>query len=145
VTKLLAEGADTNALSRRGRTALLLAVMQDRRNVAEALLLAGADPCLHGHGGWPALVWAVSQEKIDYVRLILTRAARQPSQDCLDEALKWSIITANTEAIRLLAEHNANVDHRALERAERSRGNAVDQNKPKFQRVIELLRELGVT
>jgi ankyrin repeat protein len=77
VRTLLAQGANVNAVSSQGETALMFAVYNGHINTAQALLATGANVYAADDGGWTALILARRQGHTDIVRLLQRYGARQ--------------------------------------------------------------------
>lgn len=62
IALLVRSGADVNAQTVKGQTALMIAAMEvSNAAVITALIKAGADPNLQNHYGWTALKWAAQE------------------------------------------------------------------------------------
>jgi ankyrin repeat protein len=72
---LLENGADVNARTPNGSTALMMAVYEGKEDVVKQLLARGADPVLKNDRGEGALDWAFKHE-----RLAIARIVASPSQ-----------------------------------------------------------------
>jgi ankyrin repeat protein len=89
---LLDRGADPNAVTGPGISALVLATLEGLRAEAKLLLERGADPNLTTHiTGASALIYAASHGDDELVRLLLNRGAdpnhkRQAGQTAADVA-----------------------------------------------------------
>ena len=70
VLRLLNKGADINAQTTEGVTALMYAVQNGHENVVKILLLNGADPDLKPYNDPPALIVAASNMAINGINLI---------------------------------------------------------------------------
>lgn len=74
ITLLARSGADVNAQTVKGQTALMIAAMEiSNPEVISALLNAGADPNLQNHYGWTALKWAAQENPYPEVITTLIR------------------------------------------------------------------------
>lgn len=78
---LLVKGADVNATTRRGETALHGAVMGGEKSIIEQLLLRGADINAQANNGMTALHRAAWQRSVDAVTLLLAHGADTQSKD----------------------------------------------------------------
>jgi ankyrin repeat protein len=76
LTRLLAEGADLNARSPGGETALMLAAARGRVEVIDLLLERGADVNAATDAGNTALMLAAARGQVDAVRALLAHGAR---------------------------------------------------------------------
>lgn len=76
VRYLLAEGADINAASPSGTTALMMAVRENRASTLELLLAKGGDPNLRNQDGASALDWAKRNEDRVMVEQLKRAGAR---------------------------------------------------------------------
>jgi ankyrin repeat protein len=77
VKKQLEAGADINTRSRRGDTALILAIEfgYSNDNVAQLLIEKGADPNLANANGETALMWAAERNSGDAAKMLLAHKA----------------------------------------------------------------------
>lgn len=73
---LIAEGADVNARSELGETALMLAAARGRLEFMSLLLDRGADVNAATDAGNTALMFAAARGQVDAARLLLDRGAR---------------------------------------------------------------------
>ena len=71
VLELAARGADVNVRSAIGATPLILACRHGHAATAAELLRVGADVNARNYAGTSALMWAVTDDRIDAVRLLL--------------------------------------------------------------------------
>jgi ankyrin repeat protein len=71
--RLIDRGADVNAQSDAGDTALTRAASDENKDAAlvELLLAQGADVTASDHDGWSALMWAASQDRVDKMQPLL--------------------------------------------------------------------------
>ena len=76
VELLLKAGADVNAKSKGGWTALMYASNNDRKDVVELLLKAGADINAKGKDGWTALMLASNNGYEGIVKLLKKHSAK---------------------------------------------------------------------
>jgi ankyrin repeat protein len=76
VAELLAQGADTHGADLRGRTPLMLAVMQRRLDMVRLLLAHGAAPNVPDRAGETPLQWARRHDAADMVAALEAAGAR---------------------------------------------------------------------
>ena len=76
LARLLAEGADVNARSGGGETALMLAAARGRLDVIGFLIERGADVNAATDAGNTALMLAAARGQVDAVKTLLDRGAR---------------------------------------------------------------------
>lgn len=114
VMLLLASGADPNARTRDGHTALSLTLARRNLGLAEGLIGAGADPNTRmGHGspwpGWPVLVVAASEGWLSLAGRLLDRGAAvdetEPGRG--RTALFQAVVGRRLPMVRLLLERGA--------------------------------------
>jgi ankyrin repeat protein len=74
--RLIAEGADVNARSAAGETALMLAAARGRLEFMGLLIERGADANAATDAGNTALMFAAARGQVDAARLLLDRGAR---------------------------------------------------------------------
>jgi ankyrin repeat protein len=91
-TLLIERGADVNAVNRRGRTALLIAGVNGRADVVEALVQAGADVMVDRSGRLPLTV-AAEEGCWSFVTL-LARLSRHANVDALSSSGKTALWVA---------------------------------------------------
>ncbi|MBK8210369.1 MAG: ankyrin repeat domain-containing protein [Rhodospirillales bacterium] len=72
---LIARGADVNAHSNRGVTALHQAAWEDYAEIVAMLLQRGADPNARSNGGETPLMWAAMKGHDDVARLLIANGA----------------------------------------------------------------------
>jgi ankyrin repeat protein len=76
VTYLLAEGANINALSPNGTSALMMAVREGKVSTATLLIARGADVNVRNQNGATALAWAVKGKEQDLAAQLKRAGAR---------------------------------------------------------------------
>jgi len=110
--KLLAGGADVNANGRNNWTAVLLALENDRNEVAESLIkqpnlnLKAENP-----DGMTALMLAVWHKRADFVKKLLQRGADPNHQDKEgDSAVHGAAWVGSTDILSMLLDAGANPD-----------------------------------
>jgi ankyrin repeat protein len=74
--RLVGEGADVNARSESGETALMLAAARGRLEFMSLLIERGADANAATDAGNTALMFAAARGQVDAARLLLDRGAR---------------------------------------------------------------------
>jgi ankyrin repeat protein len=96
-----------------GQTPLELAVSHDRKRVAEALLLAGADVNVKDNNGWTPLHIAAASGHPDMISLLLAKGA-DPNVRAKDEAapLLWAAAKDQKQSADLLLAAGADVNAR---------------------------------
>src|SRR5689334_3674255 len=77
LSRLLAEGADVNARSTGGKTALMLAAARGRLDAIGLLIERGADVNAATDAGNTALMLAAARGQVDAVRTLIERGARK--------------------------------------------------------------------
>ena len=102
---LLAAGANPNATSIAGRTALMEAASHCRAEAVKLLLEAGANPNAMGDVGDSALTCAAQRGDLESFRLLLDAGA-DPSA-----ALMYAAQRDDPESVRLLLAHGADANH----------------------------------
>ena len=102
---LLAAGANPNATSIAGRTALMEAASHCRAEAVKLLLQAGANPNALGGVGDSALTCAAQRGDLEIFRLLLDAGA-DPSA-----ALMYAAQRDDPESVRLLLAHGADANH----------------------------------
>ena len=74
---LLAAGADVNAKTNFGMTALMTAAAKGHRPIAQTLLDRGADLKAKDNNSWTALIWAASEKQTEIVELLKIARSQQ--------------------------------------------------------------------
>ena len=116
VRTLLGQKTDVNAGREDGHTALHAAAHADRRDIAEALLKAGASAAARDRYGITPLYLASQNGNADLIRLLLDAGVDPNSTDPGGEtALMTATRTGATAAMRLLIDRGATVDAREPE------------------------------
>ncbi|HEX6736346.1 MAG TPA: ankyrin repeat domain-containing protein [Azonexus sp.] len=147
VDYLLAQGADIDALSTNGSSALMLAVYEGRQGLAKKLLEKGADRTPKNDWGDGALEWAMRNNNLNIARMLTNPeefniAVSQPREKwgtptrslAMSEELKALLAMRETLAARQLS--TASIDQRiATERARLVRGQ-LDRQTPAEQATL---------
>ncbi len=116
VKRRLAEGADVNARSREGGTALYEAIRHGNRPMVALLLDAGADVNLAHRDGYTPLWLAVSKRHVPTVKQLLKHGARVSPA-----AIEAAVERRNATIVRLLLATGAKVSGLfALQKAARA-------------------------
>jgi cytoskeletal protein RodZ len=103
VKSLLAEGADVNAISSGGKTALMRAAARGYTDIVKVLLDAGADVDAKKENGSTALVLAVFFGHTDVVRVLLSKGADPAAQTPQGTpTVEWAQFIGFTEIVELL-------------------------------------------
>jgi uncharacterized protein len=116
IRSLLAYGAHVDAIDDRGQTALMLSARRAEHGTAllQLLLDRGADPDATDKLGWSALTWAVFEDEIDCVRLLLRRPAAGDGKRDARAALFRAALTDDLDTLRELLGAGVNADARPL-------------------------------
>lgn len=105
VRALLAAGADVNAASEDGETALVRAASKGHLHIVQLLLEAGADPNARREDGFNALGVAVFFGYTGVVRALLARGADPSANGRLAaNAEKWALVSGYDEIAEMLKE-----------------------------------------
>jgi ankyrin repeat protein len=116
VKALIKAGADINAQSSTGNTALMLAIDRGKIDVAITLIQSGADLEIKGQKGWTALHNAASGGDKGYKEVAEALLKAGASVDALSETMLTPLHEAAgkslVEIVRLLVDHGANVKAR---------------------------------
>jgi ankyrin repeat protein len=109
VRTLLDEGADVEAKTERGLTALGFAAARGHIEVVRLLLEQGADVEAKTEGGLTALMAAAALGHIEVVRLLLEQGAdvNAETEGGKKTALSFAEQRGHTEVVNLLREHGA--------------------------------------
>ena len=111
LVRLLAKnGANVNVADRRGRTALMTAVLKDRAAVIDALIAAGADIHAQDESGKSAIMHAVNTSKPDLaiISTLLKAGANANSADKYGQTLLIQAVRYNApDIVKLLLAHKA--------------------------------------
>lgn len=112
ITNLLDKGlVDVNAANERGRTALLLAVWQNKTEAAKVLIDKGADVKHSDTYGDTALMLAAKKCSFEVTQLLIDKGADVNAANKHGAtALIWAAIKDQVEIIKLLIAHGATVD-----------------------------------
>jgi hypothetical protein len=103
VKSLLAAGADVNATSSGGKTALMRASARGYTDIVKVLLDAGADVDAKKENGSTALVLAVFFGHTDVVRVLLSKGANPAAQTPQGTpTVEWAQFIGFTEIVELL-------------------------------------------
>jgi ankyrin repeat protein len=113
VTRALAQGATPNARNRLGESALLIALQNDRPELATQMLAAGADVNLAAVNGVTPLMAAAHGGYADIVRELLAKGADVNAADQLRKtAMIYAAGEGRTEVVVLLL--HAGIDPNAV-------------------------------
>jgi len=104
----LGKGADVNAVSAQGKTALLFAALNDRIEAMEVLLANGADANASDIHGYTALIFSAGEGRTKLVKLLLDNGADMTLRNDMGlTALGSAKLFGHFEIIRLLREAGA--------------------------------------
>ena len=111
----LRAGADVNAKTNTGITALMEAVWMGKANMIRLLLKGGADVNAKADNGTTALMQAAGMGKANKIRLLLKGGADVNARDANDgtTALMQAVMNRETNVIRLLLKGGADVNAKA--------------------------------
>ena len=99
---LLSRGADLNAAMKAGHTLLVVALTEERPNLARYLLEKGIDPNRHGPEGIPLAI-AASHGDVPLVKLLLAKKANPNAKTSQGlTALKIATLQKHAEVIQIL-------------------------------------------
>ena len=91
VKRLIAAGADLNALNSYGSTALHRAAFKNRPKIAKMLLTAGADVDVNSSRGHTALHWATQSGNAEVVKVLLDAGANPDRLNGVNKTA-WELI-----------------------------------------------------
>ena len=101
VQQLIASGADPNAKNDKGSTALTIAVLMDKPDIARILLNAGADINAKNDVGATPLMAAATGGSVEMINLLLQyNADINAKNDRGDTALDYAILNDNIDVAR---------------------------------------------
>ncbi len=110
IRKLVAEGADLNALGTKGRTALMAAAEYDHVPAVRLLLEMGADPNASGRSGRTALMVASREGRVEVAKILLAGGASVNARTRFaPTALMEAARGGYAEVARVLLDRGANV------------------------------------
>lgn len=133
VKALLEQGADVNAKSPYGATALFFAADRGNMEIMNILLDHGADVKVKDtFYGATALTWAVNKSNVDIVRLLLNKGA--PGAE---DGLELGVSKANVELVKAALEHKDEIKPEKLSMA---LATATKENHPD---IAALLKSAG--
>lgn len=111
VRSLIAEGADVNATTGSGPTALILAVEGGYLDVAKILLSKGADVNAKDNSGQTALIYAAKKGHLDILQQLLERGADLNVRDKDgNTALGLAVGLGHTGVVQALVDKGADVN-----------------------------------
>lgn len=112
VTKLLNEGADTNAADMHGRTALIEAAWGGKEDVVELLINKGAEVNAADSSGYTALMRASEEGLLSIVKILVKKGADVNVRGKVrgTTALMLASENGHKEVISFLIEHGAKVN-----------------------------------
>jgi|GEM_PF-1189769 len=110
VRSLLEAGSDLEARDENGLTALMWAIRERRKDIAELLLAAGADVNARDLDGQTTLMWAASQGYLEIVQALLRIGAGiEVKNDLFDSAMAAAVRSGKAEVVQLLLEAGVDV------------------------------------
>ncbi|EET90084.1 MAG: ankyrin repeat domain-containing protein [Candidatus Micrarchaeales archaeon] len=107
VKELLEDGADANAKTRDGRTALLMAIPGGHLNIVELLVKNGADVNKQGKDGSTAVMLSVQNLYLDILKFLVAHGAKVDVR-----ALLWAADSGLLNYVEYLVEAGADVNAR---------------------------------
>ena len=111
VLRLLNKGAEIDAETTEGVTALMYAVQNGYENVVKILLLNGADPDLKPYNGPPALIVAISNNNAAITEMLIRRGADINLQDHDGRnALMHATAYGNVQIVDMLIYYEAHIN-----------------------------------
>jgi hypothetical protein len=118
VESLLASGADVNARTQGGETALMRAAARGHAEVISLLLERGAEPDARRRDQWTALMLAAFFGRAEAARALLGGGADVTAADRNGStALGWAVSRGHVEAARLLKEAESDAERQRRARA----------------------------
>src|SRR6266567_2023658 len=109
VTRALADGATPNARSRVGETALVIALKNDRTDLARQMLDAGTDVSLAAVNGVTPLMAAAHGGHVEIVRMLLAKGAEVVAIDRLQKnAMTYAAGQGRTEIVQIFLQTGVN-------------------------------------
>ncbi|QHV14412.1 hypothetical protein C5O10_08730 [Akkermansia muciniphila] len=108
---MLKAGADVNAKTKDGETALMLAVDEGHTSCVKTLLEVGSDVNAENKNGWTALMAAVAKSNVDCVKVLLEAGADVNAKD-KDEVtiLMRAALKGHTNCVKTLLKAGADVN-----------------------------------
>jgi uncharacterized protein YceK len=144
VRALLEQGADANAKTRGGRTALVIAAWWGHTPVVEALLAKGADMNATNPGGWTALMAAVRASHTAVAQVLLAKGADVNAKNSEGwTALMGAAQERNAALVQMLLDRGADINAKNSEGWTALRMAAVEATQSKEAGVVELLKRAG--
>lgn len=113
VELLLQEGVNVNTKNYYGNSALIWACRYEFNDIAETLLLAGADVNIrNSENGRVPLAEAIYREDVEQVKLLLQYGANVNICDNRGmPPIRWAIFRNNIELVKILLEAGANTEY----------------------------------
>ena len=113
VEEAIMNGADVNAKTNKGFTALMSAAKGDHAEIAELLLTYGANVNDKDITGWTALMYAAREGRTKTARVLLTHGANVNAKSYDGyTALMLAAINAHTKTAEVLLKHGANANEK---------------------------------
>ena len=111
VRLLIAHGADVNAKTKDGTTALMESAVRGYVEIANVLIDSGADVNAQDNVGWTSLFWAAFSRRTDTVRALLEKGANVNAKNKYDDtALIHAAYAGDTDTVGVLLEKGADVN-----------------------------------